>query len=202
MMIMEESHDDRRSSVRVTGRNLFAYKEIAEQTYAEYAKDFQDGISLYSQESLADMQIFVGAQSALGRLRDKDEDLADFLQHLDMKMNILLKKVDHGKTPLDDLKLRDLNLSGAGIAFIAPNEIAVGTFLEFRVVLLPNYLFIYAIGKVTKCETVSHEGEQHFYRVGAEFALIMDEDRERLIQHNFRQQSLALRNRRKQQDRD
>ncbi len=199
---MEESHDDRRSSVRVTGRNLFAYKEIAEQTYAEYAKDFQDGISLYSQESLADMQIFVGAQSALGRLRDKDEDLADFLQHLDMKMNILLKKVDHGKTPLDDLKLRDLNLSGAGIAFIAPNEIAVGTFLEFRVVLLPNYLFIYAIGKVTKCETVSHEGEQQFYRVGAEFALIMDEDRERLIQHNFRQQSLALRNRRKLQDRD
>jgi hypothetical protein len=36
--------------------------------------------------------------------------------------------------------------------------------------------------------------------VGSEFVLIMDEDREKLIQHNFRQQSLALRNRRKQQD--
>lgn len=199
---MEESKDDRRSSVRITGRNLFAYKEIAEETYAEYDKDFQEGISLYSQESLADMQIFVGAQSALGRIRDKDEDLADFLQHLDMKMNILLKKVDDGKTPLDDLKLRDLNLSGAGIAFIAPDEIAIETFLEFRIVLLPNYLFIYAIGKVTKCEAVPHEGNQQFYRVGAEFALIMDEDREKLIQHNFRQQSLALRNRRKLQGRD
>lgn len=199
---MEDDRDDRRSSVRITGRNLFAYKEIAEQRYLEYAKDFQEGISLYSQESLADMQIFVGAQSALGRLRDKDEDLADFLQHLDMKMNILLKKIDHGKTPLDDMKLRDLNLSGAGIAFIAPAEIAEGTFLEFRVVLLPNYLFIYAIGRVTKCEAVPHEGQQQFYRVSAEFYLIMDEDRERLIQHNFRQQSLALRNRRRQQDRD
>lgn len=194
--------DDRRSSVRVTGRNLFAYKEITEQLYAEYAKDFQDGISLYSQESLADMQIFVGAQSALGRIRDKDEDLADFLQHLDMKMNILLKKIDNGKTPLDDMKLRDLNLSGAGLAFIAPEKIALETFLEFRVVLLPNYLFIYAIGKVTKCEVVPHEGKRQFYRVGAEFALIMDEDREKLIQHNFRQQSLALRNRRKQHERD
>ncbi len=197
-----DDNDDRRSSVRVTGRNLFAYKEIAERTYAEYAKDFQDGISLYSQESLADMQIFVGSQSALGRIRDKDEDLADFLQHLDMKMNILLKKVDNGKTPLDDLKLRDLNLSGAGIAFIAPEKIEPETFLEFRIVLLPNYLFIYAIGKVTKCETVTHEGDKTFYRVGAEFALIMDEDREKLIQHNFRQQSLALRNRRKQHEKE
>lgn len=196
----EDDNDDRRSSVRVTGRNLFAYKEIAEQKYAEYAKDFQEGISLYSQESLADMQIFVGAQSALGRIRDKDEDLADFLQHLDMKMNILLKKVDNAKTPLDDLKLRDLNLSGAGIAFIASEKIEMDTFLEFRIVLLPNYLFVYAIGRVTKCEVVTHEGDKQFYRVGAEFSLIMDEDREKLIQHNFRQQSLALRNRRKQHE--
>jgi hypothetical protein len=199
---MEESKDDRRSSVRVTGRNLFAYREVSAEMYEAYAKDFQDGISLYSQESLADMQIFVGAQNALGRIRDKDEDLAAFLQHLDMKMNILLKKVDNGKTPLDDLKLRDLNLSGAGLAFIASKEVGVGTLLEFRVVLLPNYLFIYAIGKVTKCEAVPHEGGRHFYRVGAEFVLIMDEDREKLIQHNFRQQSLALRNRRKQQEND
>ncbi len=199
---MEDANENRRSSVRVTGRNLFAYKEITEQTYAQYAKDFQDGISLYNQESLADMQIFVGAQSALGRLRDKDEDLADFLQHLDMKMNILLKKVDNGKTPLDNLKLRDLNLSGAGIAFISPEKIALDTFLEFRIVLLPNYLFIYAIGKVTKFEEVEHDGDQRFYRMGAEFILIMDEDREKLIQHNFRQQSLALRNRRKQQEQD
>lgn len=198
---MEDAKEDRRSSVRVTGRNLFAFKEISQDKYEEYAKDFHDGISLYSQDSLADMQIFVGAQSALGRIRDKDEDLADFLQHLDMKMNILLKKVDQGKTPLDDMKLRDLNLSGAGIAFISPEDIAVGTFLEFRIVLLPNYLFIYAIGKVTKSEEVKHEGDHHYYRVGAEFVLIMDEDREKLIQHNFRQQSLALRNRRKQQER-
>lgn len=199
---MEEDNDDRRSSVRVSGRNLFAYREITEQTYAEYAKDFQEGISLYSQESLADMQIFVGAQSALGRLRDKDEDLADFLQHLDMKMNLLLKKFDNGKTPLDNLKLRDLNLSGTGIAFISLEKMALGTYLEFRIVLLPNYLFIYALGKVTKFEQIKHEGDQSFYRVGAEFVLIMDEDREKLIQHNFRQQSLALRNRRKQQQRD
>ncbi len=192
--------DDRRSSVRVTGRNLFAYKEIDEEKFAEYAKDFENGISLYSQETLVDMQIFVSAQSALDRIRDKDADLADFLHHLDMKMNILIKKTDGGKTPLDDLKLRDLNMSGAGLAFIAPEPIAVETLLEFRVVLLPNYIFIYAIGRVNKCEMVHQENDQKFYRIGTEFALIMDEDREKLIQHNFRQQSLALRNRRKQQE--
>lgn len=197
---MADTEEDKRSSVRITGRNLFSYRTISSQTYEAYAKDFQDGISLYSQESLADMQIFVGAQNALGRIRDKDEDLAAYLQHLDMKMNILLKKIDDGKSPLDELKLRDLNLSGAGLAFIATEKIEVGTLLEFRLVLLPNYLFIYAIGKVTKCETVPRDDGKHFYRVGSEFMLIMDDDREKLIQHNFRQQSLALRNRKKMQD--
>jgi hypothetical protein len=197
---MEDIEEDKRSSVRITGRNLFSYRAISSETYEAYAKDFQDGISLYSQESLADMQIFVGAQNALGRIRDKDEDLAAYLQHLDMKMNILLKKVDDGKSPLDDLKLRDLNLSGAGMAFISTEKIEVGTLLEFRLVLLPNYIFIYAIGKVTKCEIVPRDDGKHFYRVGSEFMLIMDDDREKLIQHNFRQQSLALRNRKKMQD--
>lgn len=199
---MEDDKEDRRSSVRVTGRNLFAYRRISEEKFAEYRNDFEDGISLYSQETLADMQIFVGAQSALDRIRDKDEDMADFLHHLDMKMNIILKKMDGGSTPLDDLKLRDLNISGAGLAFIATDVIETGTLLEFRIVLLPNYIFVYAIGRVTKCEVVEHGGEHQFYRIGAEFVLIMDDDREKLIQHNFRQQSLALRNRRKQQQKE
>jgi len=36
------------------------------------------------------------------------------------------------------------------------------------------------------------------FRIACEFVLIMEEDQEKLIQHNFKQQSLALRNRRLQ----
>lgn len=188
---------ERRASVRVTGRNLFGFKILQREQYEALARDFEDGISLYNQDSLMGMQMFVGAQNALSRVSDKDPDLAEFLQHLDMKMNILLQKVDGGKSPIEDLKLRDLNLSGAGIAIISDKEIAADTILEMRIVLLPNYVFVYAVGRVTECEVVRVEEGVTFYKWRIAFSLIMEADREKLIQHNFRQQSIALRNRRK-----
>lgn len=194
--------EERRSSVRVTGRNLFDFKILSAEQYEVFAEDFEAGISLYNQQQLMDMQMFVGAQNALTKIAEKDADLAEFLQHLDMKMNVLLQKADGSKSPIADLKLRDLNLSGAGIAFICDKNIAMDTKLEMRIVLLPTYIFVYVIGRVTECEADRQENGKTYYKWRVAFTLIMDEDREKLIQHNFRQQSLALRNRRQQRDGD
>ena len=191
------TQEERRSSVRVTGRNLFDFKILDEEQYTTLVQDFDQGISLYNQQSLMDFQMFVGAQNALSRIADKDPDLAEFLQHLDMKMNVLLQKADGKKSPIESLKLRDLNLSGSGIAFISDENIHAETILEMRIVLLPNYVFVYVVGQVSKCEKVREEQGTTFYKLRVAFTLIMDNDREKLIQHNFRQQSLALRNRRK-----
>jgi hypothetical protein len=114
-----------------------------------------------------------------------------------MKVNVLLQKVDGGKGPIDDLNLRDLNLSGSGIAIISDKEITANTILEMRIVLLPNYVFVYTVGRVTECEVVRAEEGITYYKWRIAFALIMEDDREKVIQHNFRQQSIALRNRRK-----
>ncbi len=191
---------ERRSSVRVTGRNLFDCNILSAEQYEALTADFEEGISLYNQQSLIDMQMFVGAQNALSRVAEKEPDLAEFLQHLDMKMNVLLQKIDGNKSPLEKLKLRDLNLSGAGVAFISDENIPAETILEMRIVLLPNYIFVYVIGRVTQCDLVREEQGQSFYKLRVAFTLLMDEDREKMIQHNFRQQSLALRNRRKKRN--
>ena len=189
--------EERRSSVRVTGRNLFDFNILADEKYETLLQDFEEGISLYNQQNLMEMQMFVGAQNALAKIADKDPDLAEFLQHLDMRINVLLQKIEGNKSPVEDLKLRDLNLSGAGIAFISDQEISAETYLEMRIVLLPTYVFVYVVGRITQCEVISEQQGQTFYKLRVAFTLIMDEDREKLIQHNFRQQSLALRNRRK-----
>lgn len=202
MSSSKTTKEERRSSVRVTGRNLFDFKILTADQYDGLAEDFAGGISLYNQQKLMDMQMFVGAQSALTKIGEKDPDLAEFLQHLDMKMNVLLQKVEGNKSPIEDLKLRDLNLSGAGIAFICDKKIEAETKLEMRIVLLPTYIFVYAVGRVTECEVAREENGKTFYKWRVAFTLIMDEDREKLIQHNFRLQSLALRNRRQQRDQD
>lgn len=187
---------ERRQAVRVTGRNLFYYREVSRERFEAVKADFEAGIPPYNQDALSDIQMFIGAQNALARIREKDADLGDFLAHLDTKINLVLKKSSSEKTIFDKLKLHDLNLGGKGIAFITARKLENDTILEFHIALLPTYTYIYCFGKVVSSEQVSEREGKGLYRVGAEFTLIMQEDQEKLIQHNFRQQSLALRNRR------
>jgi len=142
--------------------------------------------------------MYIGAESALGRIRERDADLADFLKHLDNKLNQVLQRVQNEPTPFDALKPQKVNLSGNGLAFPATEEYGKGELLEVHLVLLPAYSYIYGFARVVGCGQVAKNQENPLYRVGVEFVLLTDEDREKLIQHNFRQQSLALRNRRQE----
>ena len=178
---------------------MLAIHPVSAEKMEAVANDFQQGISPYNQEGLADIQMFIGAQSALAKLRERDSDLADFLQHLDHKMNMLLKQVKGGESPLDALIMRKANLSANGIAFCSDAQARSGEMMEIHVVLLPAYIYVYSFGKVIACDPVTdEEGEEAGckFRVALEFVFLLDEDREKIIQHTFKQQSLALRNRR------
>lgn len=188
---------NRRGAVRIADRVLLAVKRVAKERYQAVSADYQHGISLYNQEGLADIQMFVGAEGALSRLKERDADLADFLRHLDNKLNVVLQRVRAERTSLDDLKLQKVNLSGSGIAFVAEEEFREQEALEIHLVLLPAYTYIYCFGSVVSCEALPRKGqEKPAFRIGVEFTLLMDDDQEKLVQHNFKQQSLALRNRR------
>lgn len=188
--------NDRRQAVRVTGRNLFYFQSVSPERFAAILKDFEAGIAPYNQEGLSDIQMFIGAQSALVRIRERDSDLGDFLSYLDTKINVILKKTAASKTIFDRLSLYELNLSGRGVSFIADRKVAVDDILEFHITLLPTYIYVYCFGKVISCKELPPQEEKIFYKVAAEFVLIMEDDQEKLIQHNFKQQSQALRNRR------
>ena len=188
---------DNRQAVRVVDRILFTYGPVSVERFKQIAEDFNKGIPPYNQAGLADIQMFIGAQNALGRIHDKDKDLGEFLQHLDSKINLILKEVRDKETPLDKLKLQEVNISASGVAFFSEKPLKPNTLLEFHLVLPPGYTYVYCFGKVVNCnEGKSKDPEKPFY-VSAKLILIMEEDREKLIEHNFKQQSLALRQRRK-----
>ncbi len=187
---------NRRKSVRIVDRVLLTYQRVSQKKYNSVAEDLKEGIPLYNHDGLADIQMYIGAQNALARLRDRDKDLADFLKHLDTKMNLILKQVKGERSPFDDLVLQKVNLSASGMAFVSQEQMNPDDHLEFHLVLLPAYTYIYCLGKVINCEQDPEEGK--FFQVAVEFTLLMDDDREKLVQHNFKQQSLALRNRRRE----
>lgn len=189
---------NRRQSVRVNDRLMLALNPVSAEKMQTIVKDFQQGISPYNQEDLSDIQMFIGAQSALAKLRERDADLADFLQHLDNKMNLMLKQVKGGVSTLDNLAMFMGNISAHGLAFCAETPFNHGEIFEIHLVLLPVYTYVYAFGKVVVCDPVKGEEISGCrFRVGLEFVFLLDEDREKIIQHTFKQQSLALRNRRR-----
>lgn len=190
---------NRRQSVRVTDRVLLAVKPVSEEKVESLARDFAQGISPYSQEDFSDIQIFIGAQSALQKLREKDADLADFLQYMDKKVNLLLKQAKGCASQLDDLAMRKVNLSAHGISFTQSEELPLGDTLEIHLVLLPEYVYVYTFGRVIACdrEQASEDNPRAGgFRISLEFTFILDEDRGKIIQHTFKQQSQMLRNRR------
>jgi len=188
------THEDRKS-VRASDRILFSFRPVDPDFYQKLVEDYKRGISVYRQEGIAELQMFAGAQGALDRLADRDEDMATVLRMLDRKLNFLIQKSAASGSPLERLHMHEVNISGSGLAFLNPEPLASGTMLEFYLILLPDYIFVYTVGEVVNAERVG-DGEAPEYRIAASFSLIQEEDRERLIQHNFKQQSLALRNRR------
>jgi hypothetical protein len=187
---------ERRQMVRVSDRILFSCSKVAPEKYEVLASDFARGISLYDQEELRDVRLYIGAQSALARLRNRDEDLAEFLQHMDNKLNLVLREIKKGQTPLDRLMPLMVSLSSGGIAIPTAQPIQKDEPLELHMVLLPNHVYIYCLGTVVNCQK-SGEGAMP-YRASIRFTLLAEEDHEALIQHMFKLQSLALRKRRLQ----
>ncbi len=195
-MVEEQKGANQRQSVRINERVLLSHAVISPARYKAIADAYVKGIPPYNQEELIDVQMYVGAQNALNRLRDRDKDLAAFLQHLDTKVNMLLKKMGDTDSPFDRLKFQEVNLSGSGIAFVSGQPMKGDEVVEFHLILLPEYTYVYCFGKVVNSKADKRPDGSVAYRIHTKFILLMEEDQEKLVQHNFKQQSLHLRNRR------
>ena len=195
-MVKNQKSVNQRQAVRINERVLISHATMAPARYKAIADSYVKGIPPYNQEELVDVQMYVGAQNALNKLHDRDKDLAAFLQHLDTKVNMILKKLGGEESPFDKLKFQEVNLSGSGIAFSSDKPMKEDEVVEFHIILLPEYTYIYCFGKVANIVEDKKQDGSVVYRVGTKFILLMEEDQERLVQHNFKQQSLHLRNRR------
>lgn len=192
-----DNDQDRREAVRVDERCLFHWQILSTEEYQRIAADYANGIPLYSQEKLSDIQMITGARNALARIREKDADLADFLSHLDTKINFLLKRMEGGQTLLDTMQIQDINLSAKGVGFQSENKLDPDRIVEMNILLLPDYVHIYALGRVVASVPEEDKGKS-LYRNSVEFQIITDEDRETLVRYNFDQQSRMLRQQRLQ----
>ena len=187
---------NRRQAVRVNDRVLLSSRKIEQERFKVIEQNYHNGISLYNQKEVGEISIYLGSQTSLARIREKNEDLANFLQHLDTKLSRVLAAVSKEPSPIDTLQPQEISLSGTGLAFFSGQQYSSGDLIELHLVLLPELLHLYAIARAVSAEKVAAADFDFNFRVACEFVLIMDADRETLIQHLFKRQQLALRNKR------
>lgn len=194
-MTTYSSEENRRQAVRVSDRVLLSCRPISAERLETLVSDAAKGVSLYNQKHLAGLALYLGAHNALGRIREKDTDLAEYLQQLDTKINRVMAAVCKELSPFDSLEQADVNVSGSGVAFASSQRYLAGDHVELLLVLLPEHLHIYAVGEVISAPKMV-EGDARQWRTALKFTMIMDEDKENLIQHIFRRQHLALKKKR------
>ena len=85
--------NDRRDAVRVSGRSLFAFKVVDQDSYEGVKADYETGISLYTQEHLLDLQVFIGVQKALANIREKDEAATFSLKKIYDENRMIIKEI-------------------------------------------------------------------------------------------------------------
>ncbi len=191
--------EEKRRAVRIDSRVLLAVRQIGDDMFQKIKQDYNDGISLYNRSEMAEARLFVGAGAALSRLKERDEDMALVLQHIDAKINKLLRAADEQHPLMDRLVLQRINLAGNGLAFWGDKVYKRGEMLEFHIVLPTDSTFIDCFGEVVHCAAEKVNGNLR-QRVSCRLRIIMEDDREALIQFNFKQQILALQRHRMEQE--
>ena len=136
----------------------------------------------------------------LQNLSGSSPDLAQCLQALDKKLNLLAQLLVAETVNTQGACLREVSLSAGGMAFNAERELKTGELLETRLVLFPSLTGILAVSQVISCERRGEVNGGMPWRVAVEYRYIRESDRDLLVKHLLTRQAEMLRARREQEE--
>jgi len=132
-------------------------------------------------------------RSLSARLEKKDPDVAEYLKLLDQKCSLIAQPVFAQAEEQEELDAQKVNISASGLAFECSSKMVEGDMLELSIVLPPSMVMIRVYGRVVYCIEQTDSPESPF-RLGVDFAVIREKEREILIRHIVKRQLVDLRN--------
>jgi hypothetical protein len=127
--------------------------------------------------------------------------VADYLKALDEKITLLAQNFLADEAGLTGQAARSVNLSAGGLALDSRDPLQVGDQVEIKLLLLPSYTGVVALGEVIRISQ-STEYPDLPYRLHINFTHIRDSDRDALIGHILRRQGEMLRRERELREQD
>lgn len=178
---------ERRRFFRINDRVGVAYRVLTEaEANSRQEQDAQpaDTQSLLARYEQTIDQLLPQVESAL---------VAELLGTLNKKLNCIIAQLELDSQLVRDLahKVREVNISACGMAFVAEEAVMPGKILSLDLLLRPEGTQLATYGQVLSCEKTD---EGHYLRIN--FISLSPFDQEVLIQHIVRRQGWLIREQR------
>lgn len=183
--------DDRREYYRI-GDTIaldFTLLSGANAPASEVLHDASPLFNLLSDLHLLDFE----AQHLLRQISERDRTLANYLKVMNKRIDLLGQAL--AQNLLRDVGApRQVTMSESGISFNNLQELAVGSHLAIKMVLMPQALGLLLRGQVVNCR-LRDDGQ---YEIGVEFEALTDAQRQLMARHILQRQALERRQSREQ----
>lgn len=178
---------ERRRFFRINDRVGVAYRVLTEEeanNRQERDSEPMDTLSLLSHYENTIEQLLPQVSS---------EVLAELLGTLNKKINCIVAQLELDSRLVRDIahKVREVNISACGMAFVADEHVPAGKILSLDLLLRPEGSHIATYGRVLDCQTTD---AGHYVRIN--FIALSPYDQEVLIQHIVRKQGWLIREQR------
>lgn len=189
------THDDRREYFRVEDAVRLSIRQVDEAQLDRLLERLEHNItgSFTLMSSLAAISGEMAV--SMRRIENSEPDIAAYLKALDRKIEVLGRAFIAQDTELTEQPAHPVNLSAGGMALLVDKDYPNGSVIEIKMLLFPSFTGVLTYGTVVACSALSapeqEAGYTHSMRV--EFTHMREADRDILIRHVLRCQSMELR---------
>lgn len=186
-----QDEDDRREYYRIEDTIALEFTQLsgADATSREELHDSSPLFNLLSELHMLDYE----SQHLLRHIGERDRTLASYLKIINKRTDLLGQAL--AQNLLRDVGApRRVTLSEGGLSFDDPRELAVGSHLALKMVLMPQALGLLLRAVVIHCHALDSGG----FNIGTEFEALTDAQRQLLARHILQRQALERRQARQQ----
>ena len=181
--------DERREWIRIDDRVLMEYRLLTETGTAvpvEATSATPEMIAAAVTKPTADLLARTG-ESLIG------SPVLPWIMKVDYVLEVILNSLAiSNPSSVTMARPMDVNLSGGGVGFVSPRELAAGDRLAIKLIL-PPFMLIQTLAKVIRAVP---QADGQGFAIATEFVDLKADDQEHLIRHILQTQAERLRARR------
>lgn len=190
------SPEERREYFRIRDQVILGYRRIDSAQAAfiaeEIHRDLPDRFTVASRFEASSRVMTRLTHTFAGQM----PDLAHYLKHMDDKLNHMARLFVMDEINVQDRTPEFVTLSGGGISFGVDREYREGELVELRIVLLPSFIGILAVGSVVYCDSLKGTQGTGPWNLAVEYRDIREPDRDLLVKHIMNRETEELRKKR------